>query len=128
MRFFRKKPAMMCVFLFAFCTCIAGDRSPKQKDKNLIGLKNVYELAKRVLPGKSDNFVFQLEKSSSSKDYFEITTSGKKILIRGNNGVSIASGLNCYLKEYCNSQFSIIDKHIDLPEKLPLPSNPELYS
>jgi len=125
MRFFRKKPAMMWVFLFAFCTCIAGDRSPKQKDKNLIGLKNVYELAKRVLPGKSDNFVFQLEKSSSSKDYFEITTSGKKILIRGNNGVSIASGLNCYLKEYCNSQFSIIDKHIDLPEKLPLPSNPE---
>jgi alpha-N-acetylglucosaminidase len=125
MNFFRKKTAILSLLLLAFFACSAGDRSPKKKDKNRIELKNVYDLAKRVLPARADNFVFQLEKSTSSKDFFELSASGKMILIKGNNGVSLASGLHWYLRKYCNSQFSIIDKHIDLPDKLPLPSKPE---
>ena len=125
MKFLRTKAAILCVLLLSFLASSAGNRLPKQNDKSRIELKNVYDLAKRVLPAGADNFVFQLEKGTSSKDYFELTVSGKKILIKGNNGVSLASGLNWYLRKYCNSQFSIIDKHIDLPAKMPLPSKPE---
>lgn len=119
---FRKKNTILLVLLMAFFGCSARNRVPKQKDKNLIELKNVYELAKRVLAARADNFVFQLAENNASKDYFQLSASGNKVLIKGNSGVSLASGLNWYLRKYCNSQFSIIDKHIDIPKRLPLPS------
>ncbi|HVS96731.1 MAG TPA: alpha-N-acetylglucosaminidase [Puia sp.] len=124
MSFFKMMPVLACVVTFGLCSASAAGMPPKPKDKDATVLGTVYALAKRVVPGKSDHFIFQLEKSDSSKDFFEVSATGGKILIKGNNGVSLASGLNWYLKKYCNSQFSIIDKHIDLPEKLVLPATP----
>jgi alpha-N-acetylglucosaminidase len=94
-------------------------------DKNDARLTNIYDLAKRVLKSKADNFIFKLANEKSTKDFFEISGAGGKILIKGNNGISMASGLNFYLKKYCHSQFTIIDEHIDIPEKLPLPQSAE---
>ncbi len=126
MRSFKMKSNILMVLIFTFCTCMADNKPQNQTDKNKTELENVYSLAKRVLEGRSDNFIFQLQKKNNSKDYFSISRLGKKVLIKGNNGVSLASGLNWYLKKYCNSQFTIIDKHIALPEKLPLPSSTEV--
>ena len=49
-----------------------------------------------------DDFVFEVrEKTSSDTDVFEVLDGEDgKILIRGNNGVSLASGFNYYLKNY----------------------------
>ncbi|HVT86828.1 MAG TPA: alpha-N-acetylglucosaminidase [Chitinophagaceae bacterium] len=125
MRFIGKKTIILCGLLFVFFISNAGNKKVTQSAKYETELENVYGLAKRVLQGRADNFVFEFQEKKSSKDYFEISSLGKKILIKGTDGVSLASGLNWYLKKYCNSQFTIIDKHIALPEKLPLPSTPE---
>src|SRR6185312_5066325 len=150
MRLHKKLPALMWALTFASLTCSAGNPSPGKTDRDSLELSpgktdrdtralspgktdrdsrelnSAYDLAKRVLPGKWEHFSFQLETKESSKDYFEVSAADSRILIKGNNGVSLASGLNWYLKKYCNSQFSIIDKHIALPEKLRLPAKPEL--
>ena len=84
-------------------------------------LSNVYDLAKRVLENRADDFAFELIGQGGTEDFFEISERNGKILIRGNNGISMASGLNWYLKNYCNAQFTVIDKQINLPDKLPLP-------
>ena len=88
-------------------------------------LQNAYLLAKRVLKDRADDFIFQLSDENAPKDFFEIGGKKGKILIKGNNGVSLASGLNWYLKKYCNSQYTIIDQHIDLPDNLPVPEPAE---
>ncbi|KAA9036075.1 alpha-N-acetylglucosaminidase [Ginsengibacter hankyongi] len=126
MRYIIKNSVILIVLLFAFCKSNAGDRAKKQPDKNDTELSNVYSLAKRVLENRSNDFVFQLEKKANGKDFFEISKIGKKILIKGNNGVSLASGLNWYLKKYCNSQFTVIDQHIALPAILTQPLSPEV--
>jgi len=79
-------------------------------------------LARRVLGDKADNFVFARLTNEKEKDVFEISATGGKIVISGNRGTDLASGLNWYLKHYCNSQFTIIDEHIDLPGKFPVPT------
>jgi alpha-N-acetylglucosaminidase len=103
MRYLIKNSLILFVLIFTFCTNSAGDRNSLKTEKNEPQLKNVYSLAKRVLEGRSVKFVFELKQKDTGKDFFEISRSGAKVLITGNNGVSLASGLNWYLKKYCNS-------------------------
>lgn len=126
MGFFKKIPALLWALIWASPLCYAQATPSGQKEGIPPELKSIYALAKRVLPEKFDHFSFQLDNVKSSKDWFEISTAGNHILIKGNSGVSLASGLNWYLKKYCNSQFSIIDKQISLPNTLYMPSKPEL--
>ena len=53
-------------------------------------------LVKRILPDHEEQFIFQQIKSPKGKDFFEITTTNKKIHIKGNSPVSLASGFNWY--------------------------------
>ena len=53
--------------------------------------------------------------------FFEIGSDQGKVVLRGNNAVSLASALNWYLKYYCNSNISDCGSRMDLPAKLPLP-------
>ncbi len=39
---------------------------------------------------------------ATGKDVFELDTAQSKVVIRGNNGVALASGLHWYLKYYVN--------------------------
>ena len=41
-------------------------------------------LVKRILPDHEEQFIFQQIKSPKGKDFFEITTTNKKIHIKGN--------------------------------------------
>lgn len=88
-------------------------------------VQNVYALAKRVLKDRAGSFDFDLIPSRGTNDYFTISGRNGHVFIQGNNGIAMASGLNWYLKKYCNAQFSIIDEHISLPAKLPLPAASE---
>ncbi|MEG2478671.1 MAG: alpha-N-acetylglucosaminidase [Mucinivorans sp.] len=55
-------------------------------------------LAERIEVGASKKFVFELSDQQSSEDFFELSQKGGKVVVRGNNWVSVASGLNWYLK------------------------------
>lgn len=83
--------------------------------------KEAMALAKRVIPTKADQFLFeQLAGKESEKDIFELETVNGKIVIRGNSANSMAVGLNHYLKYYCKTSVSwYLNDPVELPEILP---------
>ena len=73
-------------------------------------IENVYGIIDRIIGSQyRDWFTFQLQENTlSDKDYFQVGSDpiSGKILITGNDGISLASGLNYYLENYCNVQVS----------------------
>ena len=67
------------------------------------------------------------ETVASERDFFEISTKNGKPFIRGNNYVSIASGINWYLKYYVGVHLAWNSMHAVLPTSLPLVSSPERH-
>ncbi len=49
-------------------------------------------------------------------DYFELSDHEGKIRIKGNNGVSLATGLNHYLKYYCKVHISQVGDQVNMPD------------
>ena len=74
-------------------------------------------LLERIDPGASKKFIIQLKKGQS--DFFELDQKGDKVVIRGNNYVNIATGLNWYLKYYAGIHLSWNGMTAKLPESLP---------
>jgi alpha-N-acetylglucosaminidase len=87
-----------------------------------LNYKTAYELIKRVVPQRASAFVIEQIPSAGGKDVFEIGHRGSKILLRGNKGVAVASGLYYYLTEYCHCQITWNGTNLNLPAKLPLPT------
>ncbi len=84
----------------------------------------VDSLADRVTEGTSKNrIVFRLEPNAdnSGEDYFEIDSDDGKVLITGNTDLSLATGLNWYLKYVAGIHLSWNNLSQKLPEILPLP-------
>jgi alpha-N-acetylglucosaminidase len=79
-------------------------------------------LLERIDPGASKKFIIQVKKGQS--DFFELDQKGDKIVIRGNNYVNIATGLNWYLKYYAGIHLSWNGMTAKLPESLPKVSTP----
>lgn len=75
-------------------------------------------LVQRILPEHASSFKVEV-KDSGNKDWFEIESRDNKIVLSGNNGVSIASALYYYLKEYCNCQITWNGTNLNVPEQLP---------
>lgn len=82
-------------------------------------------LLERIDKGASRKFV--TEKVESPHDFFEISSRQGKVLVRGNNYVSIASGINWYLKYHLGIQLSWNSMHAMLPERLPLITKTERH-
>jgi alpha-N-acetylglucosaminidase len=76
-------------------------------------------LIARVIPDRAKNMIVQIIPSENAKDVFEIESINNKIILRGNNGISVASALNWYLKYYAHCQVSWNSDNIKLPKVLP---------
>lgn len=74
-------------------------------------------LLERIDKGASRKFV--IEQVKSPTDFFELYQKGDKVVIRGNNYVSIATGVNWYLKYYAGIQLSWNGMTAQLPAVLP---------
>lgn len=81
-----------------------------------------YALIERVTPGYGDQFVLELISAQEEEDVYEISSKDGKVVLRGNNPVALATAFNQYLKYVCKVHISWLGDHLDLPEKLPLPS------
>ena len=83
----------------------------------ILGEKYVAEFVYEVIPPDS----------VSGHDIFEIDATTKKPVLRGNNGVALASALNFYLKYNCNCSISWgrdgTGDQLNLPQPLPLPTS-----
>ena len=81
----------------------------------------VYGIISRRLGSNYESW-FTLELAKNPKeghffDYFEISEKDCKINIMANNGVSLATGLNYYLKYYCNVNISQVGEQVKMPEE-----------
>ena len=82
-------------------------------------------LLERIDKGASKKFLIQQQKSEI--DFFELDQKGDKVVIRGNNYVSIATGINWYLKYHVGIHLSWNGMTADLPEVLPSVIHKERY-
>ncbi|CAM3578186.1 alpha-N-acetylglucosaminidase [Zobellia roscoffensis] len=82
--------------------------------------KSAYGILNRLLPQHTASFTFTEIAADNGKDVFEIENGkDEKITISGNSAVAMASGLEWYLKNYCNSHISLNYSQLNLPVKLP---------
>lgn len=91
----------------------------------LVQASPVTELLERIDKGASKKF--RIERREATHDFFELDQQGDKVVVRGNNYVSIATGINWYLKYYAGIHLSWNGMHADLPDRLPPVTRPERH-
>ena len=74
-------------------------------------------LLERIDKGASKKFI--IEQVKSDKDFFELDQRKDKVVIRGNNYVSIATGVNWYFKYHAGIHLSWNGMRAKLPTQLP---------
>ena len=85
----------------------------------------LHGLMERIAPGLSQRIAVEVQPGADSIDWFEITARDGRPLILGNNAVSVATGLNWYLKYYTGNHLCWGNMTATLPASLPLPDKPE---
>ncbi len=85
-----------------------------------LGLKAnpVSALLERVDPGASGKFKLEIV-PDSRKDFFELDQEGEKVVVRANNYINLATGVNWYLKYYAGIHLSWNGMKARLPKVLP---------
>lgn len=92
----------------------------------LFAVTPIEGLLERIDKGASRKIM--TETVRSDRDFFEITSKKGKPLIRGNNYVSIASGINWYLKYSVGVHLTWNSMHASLPATLPLVQGVERHT
>lgn len=100
------------IILFGFTSCVSNVQGSLNK-------KAAFALINRVVPEHADLFSIEYIPQENGKDVFELEQSGNKITLRGNNGVSVASALNYYLKHYAHCDYSWNGSNMNFPEPAP---------
>jgi len=81
-------------------------------------------LIARVLPGHANDFLCEIIPPDTGRNVFEIGARGGKVLLRGDDAVSLAMAFNWYLRRETKTSY---DRQADGPliiaGKLPLPEN-----
>jgi alpha-N-acetylglucosaminidase len=87
-------------------------------------------LIARVVPDVANQFVAETIPPDNGRDVFEVESRGDKIVLRGNDAVSIASALNWYLENECRCEISWNSgDQLKLPKSLPpVPSKVHITS
>lgn len=109
----------LCLFAVAMCCYCLPVWSAGTVEKA------VYDLIERVTPGYSSQYRLELIPDDDGNDVYEIDGNGKKIILRGNNSISLASAFNWYLKYTCKVHVSWFGNQLDLPKRLPQPARKE---
>lgn len=81
--------------------------------------QEIYELIARVLPEHQEQIVCELQDDFGGKDAYEIDWQDNKLVLRGNNAVSMATGLGWYLKYDAKVNISWCGGNQKLPKQLP---------
>ncbi|NQT38150.1 MAG: alpha-N-acetylglucosaminidase, partial [Planctomycetes bacterium] len=103
--------ALGCLIVLFATAGIASAATPEEAARGLL---------QRILPDRVDEFVLQTIPEEDGQDVFELESVDGKIVVRGSDGVAIASGVNWYLKYYCQCHLSFNGDQLDLPETLPV--------
>ena len=74
-------------------------------------------LLERIDEGASKKFIIEIKRSNT--DFFELDQKGRKVVVRGNNYINVATGINWYLKYYAGIHLSWNGMKAELPDVLP---------
>jgi alpha-N-acetylglucosaminidase len=80
-------------------------------------------LIHRVIPDRAASFVVEKLPATESPDVFEIESRNHQIVLRGNNGVAVASALYYYLTHFCHCQITWNGTNLNIPKVLPRVDN-----
>jgi len=110
-----KTRLLLFISLFPFLSLFSTESATIREARMLI---------ERVLPHHTDAFILKEIPKEEGHDIFEVEGSKDgKIILRGNNGVSIATAINCYLREFAHISYDWqADKPLNILTKLVLPS------
>ncbi len=104
------------VFIAYATSCFAKEPQVLTSDSSV---EAAAALVQRVLSSHADQFVVEIIPMAGDRDVFEIESKDGKVVLRGNNGVSVASALYRYLKDYAHCQLSWNGDQLKLPARLP---------
>ena len=76
-------------------------------------------LIHRLIPRQAHSFRVEIIPLQVNQDVFEIEALHGRVILRGSNGVAVASALNWYATQYCHVNLSPSEKNITLPNPLP---------
>ncbi|MGN0188176.1 MAG: alpha-N-acetylglucosaminidase [Candidatus Cryptobacteroides sp.] len=115
----------LCV-VSLLASCSGKDSEDRNALKTEFSLEEstraVKGLIDRVTGGRSSEFkVVVTGVQEDGKDWFAVSSEGGKVLLEGNDGISVASALNLYLKRWCGWHDSWCGTSYGLPGVLPLP-------
>ncbi|MFD0893992.1 alpha-N-acetylglucosaminidase N-terminal domain-containing protein [Luteolibacter ambystomatis] len=77
------------------------------------------KLIGRVTPTIAGRFELEEIPPDAGCDVFEIEARNDKVVLRGNNGISLASAYHRYLQDYCKCLYSLWGDQMRLPDPLP---------
>lgn len=106
------------LILLCFIGPVQG-RASAAKSKSAIEVSAFEQLVHRVTPSIVGHFKSEIIPADNGFDVFEVESLNGKIVLRGNNGVSLASAYNYYLKAYCRCLYSLWGDQMKLPAVLP---------
>lgn len=107
---------MSRIFPILVC-CALLPRFAEARHTNFITA--AHDLIVRIIPGYADAFLVE-SLTAEGNDVFEVESQNGKIVLRGNDGVAIASALYFYLTEYTHCQITWNGDNLRLPAKLPI--------
>ena len=81
-------------------------------------LTTANKLIERTLPKQRNSFLTESIVNTNGKDVFELESKGDKIVLRGNNGVALASAFYYYLTEYAHCQITWNGTNLKVPQNL----------
>ncbi|MDQ0362310.1 alpha-N-acetylglucosaminidase TIM-barrel domain-containing protein [Breznakia pachnodae] len=82
-------------------------------------IENVYGIIDRTVgPEYRSWFTFEIADETSENDYFELSDVNGKIHIKGNEGLSLTTGLNYYYKNYVKVHISEQTMQVNMPEAI----------
>ncbi len=111
----------LCICIICLISILQGYGSSRSS------ANPVSALVERIERGASRSFHFELTDVGSPEDYFEIGRKGQRVSVTGNNWISVATGLNWYLRYYANIQISWSNPTPSLKD-LPIPTQSERHS
>ena len=105
-----KAPALflICAVLFVYNSTFS------QLNQEAVG-----SFITRIVKDKDSFFQVAYIGPEAGKDVFEVESAAGKIILRGNNGLSIAAALNYYLKHFCHCNVSWNGNNLKFPATLP---------
>ncbi len=118
----RRSVPVYLIAAFLLFASISPRSAPASEPSSPIGSEACVAaqgLVERLLPDHADRFTLEFVASDEGRDVFELETRQGKVVIRGNSGVSMAMGLNWYLKHYCRCHVSWCGQQLTLPDPLP---------